>query len=79
MRAKTGGVTVTRHKAHVPKIQNNDNQPFTEDDTFVPKNVGVKSNLIFLHIYYCAFGRCNTLSTTTYFTLSQYVEFASIP
>jgi hypothetical protein len=50
MHTKTGGRTVTRHKAHVPKIQNIDNQPFIEDDTFVPKNVGVKSNLTFLHI-----------------------------
>jgi len=50
MHTKTGGRTVTRHKAHVPKIQNIDNRPFAEDDTFVPKNFGVKSNLIFLHI-----------------------------
>lgn len=50
MHIKTGGRTVTHHKAQVPKIQNNDNQPFAEDDTFVPKNFGVKSNLIFLYI-----------------------------
>jgi len=46
MHTRTGGRTVTRHKAHVPKIQNNDNQPFAEDDTFVTKNVGVKSNIL---------------------------------
>ena len=45
-----GGRTVTHHKPHVPKIQNDDIQPFAEDVTFVPKTVGVKSNLIFLHI-----------------------------
>jgi len=50
MHTKTGSRAVTHHKTHVPKIQNNDNQPFAEDDTFAPKNFKIKSNLIFLHI-----------------------------
>jgi hypothetical protein len=62
-----------------PKFRIMTISPSLKIKTFVPKNVGVKFNLIFLHILHCAFGRCNILSTPTYFTFSEHVEFASIP